>query len=339
MSGGFYKPAGRGTYRVWFPWRGKKIFVNKYLDGTALYHEAQAKRVLEKIRSEIDQGTFDPAFWAKDKAIQFEKAWQIYQDQSPCGPCRTQGREQIYNDFILPYFKDKSLKEIEEHHIMDWWGTLPKNYTPNYLRVIRATLKAFLNFHRVTRMKALEFPVVRVPHKTPEWLSRNEQDKVFEWIPSQHRPIFRFLQFYGCRVSEACNLKRSDIDWEKNIITFRERKNDKENTLPLFDEIKASLRSGKLGHLEYVFCSANGGKYSRQVLYEIWVSACKKSGAKVIPLKNATRHSLACQLLERGESSMTVSRILGNTPGVVEKAYGMITIKRVEEVLKMNSQK
>lgn len=339
MSGGFYKPVGRGMYRVWFPWKGKKIFINKYLDGTALYHEAQAKRVLEKIRSEVDQGIFDPSLWNKDKALQFQNAWKVYMEQKPCGKDRMEARERIYNDFLLPYFKDKSLKEIEQIHIYECLGRVPKTYAPSYLRVIRATLRAFLTFHLVTRMKMFEFPIVKVPHKIPLWLSRNEQDKVFECIPAQHEPIFRFIRLYGCRSSEACNLRKSDIDWEKGIVTFRERKNNRENTLPLFEEIKSILRSGKVSHWELVFCTASGQKYTRQALYRCWVDASKKAGVKVIPLKNGTRHSLACQLFERGESSMTVSRILGNTPGVVEKSYAMITVKRVEEVLKINSQK
>lgn len=339
MKGGFYRPKGRNAYRVWFSFKGHKLFINRYLDGSPLYHPGQAERVLEKIRSEVDQGIFDPSLWGKDKAIQFQNAWKLYQEQRPCGPSRTQGREQIYNDFLLPYFKDKSLKEIEEHHIMDWWSTIPKTYAPNYLKVILATLRAFFKFHRVTRMKMFEFPVIKVPHKTPAWLSKTEQNKILGSIPSHHYPIFRFLQFYGCRVSEACNLRRSDVDWEKNIITFRERKNDKENTLPLFDEVKGILKSGKLTHWEYVFCTMAGERYSRQVLYQVWASACKKSGAEVIPLKNATRHSLACQLLQAGETGITVARVLGNSPAMIEKHYGSISIERVKEVLKSNLSK
>ena len=91
--------------------------------------------------------------------------------------------------------------------------------------------------------------------------------------------------------------------------------------------------------MEYVFCTRNALKYSPEILYHIWITACKKTGVNIIPLKNATRHSLACQLLERGESLMAVSRILGNTPGVIERSYGTITVRKVEEILKANFPK
>ncbi len=168
MAGGITWPKGRSRPRVWFPWRGKKIYINKYLDGTPLFHEAQAKRVLEKIRAEVDQGMFDPVLWGKDRALRIDRAWQVYQKQSPCGPSRAEARERIFQDFILPYFKDKSLKEITKYHIRDWWETIDKAYAPSYLRVIRATLRAFLNFNEITPT----FPIVKVPKKSPEWLKR-----------------------------------------------------------------------------------------------------------------------------------------------------------------------
>jgi integrase/recombinase XerD len=339
LAGGVYKPKGRHTWRVWFPWKGKKILVNQYLDGTPNYCREQAERVLEKIRAEVDQGKFDPALWGKDRILQVEKAWDVYQQQCPCGKDRMEARERIFNDFILPYFKDKSMKEIEEHHIMEWWTTVSKTYASSYLRVIRATLRAFITFHRVTRIKMFKFPVVKVPKKTPSWLSKGEQEKILEFVPSHHQPIIRFLMAYGCRVSEACNLKKGDIDWEKSSITFRERKNDKENTLEIFDEVRPFLKgSRKVTHLDLVFCTASGERYTRQVLYRLWIDASKaanqKYGTKIIPLKNATRHSLACQLLERGESMAMIARILGNTPSIVEKSYGAISVQAAGEALR-----
>ena len=340
MKGGFYKPKGRNTYRVWFSDKGHKFFINRYLDGSPLYHPAQAERVLEKIRSEVDQGVFDPASYGQDRPQIFQNAWRIYQNQHNAKQPRIDQRERIFKLYLFPYFQDKPLRDIEEHHLADWFSKLPERLTPSYRRLILAILKGFLSSFNVVRRKALRFPSVSVPRKVPVWLSRSEQDKIISCIADHHRPIFKFMQTYGCRSSEACNLKRTDIDLDKNIIVFRERKNEKENALPLFEEIKSLLlRPGRMSHWEYIFCTANGRKYRREILYHIWANACKKAGERVIPLKNATRHSLACQLLERGESSMTVSRILGNTPGVVERSYGTITVKRVEEVLKANLQK
>jgi len=338
MRGGYWKPKGRETFRVWIPWKGKKIFINKYLDGTPMYHESQAKRVFEKVNGEIDQGSFDPALWGKVGSLIFQKAWSVYMDQCPCGADRADARERIFKDYLLPYFKNMSLADIEEHHINDWFSTLPKSYAPSYIRVIRATWKAFLNFNRITRVKALEFPKVKVPKKSIEWLTLGDQGKVMEFIPPQHKPIMGFITAYGCRPSEACNLKKTDLDGQKKIVTFRERKNATDNTLKITPEVEELLRpAAKVVNLEYVFCSVTGLKYTRQVVYDIWTAANKKAhkkyGVKIVSLKNGTRHSLASQLLNKGESTAAVARILGNTPSVVERSYGNISVERTEEIL------
>jgi len=338
-AGGCYQQKGRSTWRIWFPWKGKKLFINRYLDGTPLYIEKQARFVLEKIRGEVAAGTFDPSSWGKDRTIDFQRAWNIYMEQCPCGKRRMEARERIFKDFLLPYFKGSSLKEIEEHHIMEWWTTISKTYAPSYLGVIKATLKAFLNFHRVTRVKMIRFPIVKIPKKTPSWLSKDEQERILGFIPSHHQAIFRFLMLYGCRVDEACSLKKTDIDWVKDEITFRERKNDKDNTIKIFDEVRSYLRGGgKITHLEFVFCTVNGAKYTQQNLHKLWTKACKKANIKVIPLKNGTRHSLACQLLEQNTSAAMVARILGNTPTMIERAYGSITALAASEALRKISK-
>lgn len=114
------------------------------------------------------------------------------------------------------------------------------------------------------------------------------------FIPSQHQAIFQFIRIYGCRPSEACNLKKSDTDLGTGIVTFGERKNDKDNTLEIFDEIKPYLKPGKVTHCEFVFCTPNGQKYNRRSLYRIWTVANRKANVKAVALKNGTRVSLAC---------------------------------------------
>ena len=339
MNGGIYQQKGRSTWRIWFPWKGRKIYINKYLDGTPLYHPVQAQRVLEKLRSEVDQGIFDPANWGKDRSLLIENAWRQYQEQAVVGPDRMTARENIFQNYILPHFKGLTLKMIEENHINAWWSfVLAGNFAPAYNRVIRATLRAFLSFHRVTRIKALSFPVAKVPHKTVEWLTAPEQARVLEFIPPQHSGIIEFIIVYGCRPSEACNLKKSDIDWDHKRLTFKQRKAGDENVLPLTPRIETILRTPRhIESLEFAFSKPSGGQYSRQELWKVWSvanrSANKKYGLKVVSLKNATRHSKASQLMTAGEPISLIARILGNSEKVVEQSYGRVGLDRLSEVL------
>ena len=338
VAGGYYLPKGRSAYRVWFSWKGKKFFINKYLDNTPLYHEGQAHRVIEKIRAEVDQGTFDPANWGKDKALLFESAWKFYVEQSNVSAARARSRDMIYRLYLSGYWKDFCLKEIEEPHIAKWFSGLPEEMSSSYKQLVRSTLKAFFNYFTITRRKLYRFPKIKMQKKVIYWLSKNDQEKVLEFIPSRYRAMIRFIMIYGCRPSEACNLRKADIDYKQGTITFKNRKNSEDNLLPLTPEAIEILKSqGKIENFQYAFCGAYGWKVSPKPLSEIWHKANQKAnekyGVKTVPLKNGTRHSLASQMRSRGISLSEISRILGNSEAVVEKSYGRISVERVAEVM------
>jgi integrase/recombinase XerD len=139
-------------------------------------------------------------------------------------------------------------------------------------------------------------------------------------------------------VSEACNLKKADIDWEKGLICFRDRKNYEDNVLPIVPTVEEALKTPKkINHWELAFCTERGRRYTRQALYATWIKANReaheKYGIRVMALKNATRHSLASRLVEQGESIPTVARILGNRPSVVEKNYARQRASSIKELL------
>ena len=337
-NGGIYRQTGRLTWRVWISWKGEKIYINQYLDRTPLYSEAQAKRVLERLRSEIDQGIFDPATWGKDKALLFNSAWNLYIEQSEVSSSRERGRDMIYRLYLEPHWKHFSLKDIEEPHIAKWFSELPAHISPSYKRVIKSTLKAFFNHYTITRRKLFRFPKIKVQKKIAPWLSKGDQQRVLEFIPLQYQGMIRFIMIYGCRPSEACNLKKADIDYKQGTISFRFRKNAEDNLLPLTPETIDILSSSeKVENLQYIFCGTWGGKVNPKPLSEIWARANKKAnekyGIKLVPLKNGTRHSLASQMRNRGIGLSEIARILGNSEAVVEKNYGRISVERVAEVM------
>jgi integrase len=339
MKGGYFLPKGRSYYRCWLDWNKKKVFIQKSIHGERLYHEDQCKEVLNQVAKEIKEKTFNPEDWGKDRPLLFENAWETYQKRSPCGSAREDQREMIYRLYLLPCFERKSIRDIRTIEVQNWFIELTgHSLSPSYLRLIRATLRAFLSFHSDSLVKMPKFPRVSVPRKAVSWLSELEQEQVLEFVPTQHQSILRFIKMYGCRPSEACNLKKADIDWGKKIITLRDRKNDEDNTLPVMPEIEATLRlPRRVEHWIYVFSTVNGQRYSRQSLYHIWIqanrSANRKYGVRIVSLKNGTRHSKASQLLNQGIDIPLIARLLGNTPGVIERSYGRYKTDTVEQLL------
>lgn len=91
MKGGFYLPKGRNQWRVWVTWKGKRMFINKALDGTKLDSSNKAEAVLREIHKQIDDAMFDPALWENGGSYKTE--WEIrqliphYDKIGICGIC------------------------------------------------------------------------------------------------------------------------------------------------------------------------------------------------------------------------------------------------------------
>lgn len=369
MKGGYYLDKRTGTWRVWFPLGNKKqLLLSYYTDGARLTSEQMAHRVWGSVNSAWDEARarnkpFDVSKWKKIRASQFVRAWETYKFEVKVGTARTKDRDRIYRLYFYSYFKDRAIDEIGKDDVRDFHAHLPEKLKPITRKAILKTLNGFLHHFDIF----LKMPKIQVDVPAVRWLTDYQQEQVLEFIPARHQGIFRFLLLYGCRVSESCNLRRENLDWEKRLIYIVGRKAHDSNTLPILPEMERWLRgmetigscggehtdhgkimsfnaSAILGahpcpllNLHYVFSQTNGKPYSRFLLRDIWKRASKlanqKYGTLILPLTSAARKSRACQALNQGADIASVARLLGNSVSVVEKYYARVTTQRVAEVL------
>lgn len=356
MKGGHYFPKGRRYGRVWYWFEKKKHWIQHSVYGERLFDKSQCEEVLNCIANEIKNNRHHPEEWGRGNILKFERAWEIFDEQNTAFKSEsTQDyRRQICRDHLSPYFEKFSLRQIEEEDTRDFFSKLPKDYSPYSLLKIMGVLRTFLNFHRVTWQKRLRYPKISLPQKSIPRLTQEEQLKVLDLVDDWHKPIVHFCLTYGCRVSEACNLRKADIDWQNRTFTFRERKNKKDHELPILPEIERYLVGGnpgsnntgsvraetlptKVSNLIYVFCTKWGRKYRRQMVTLVWRLANRKAhdryGVPIVTFKNATRHSLVCQMVNEGKTFEEIGSITGNSPRVLERHYGSMNVKRKLEIL------
>jgi integrase len=106
---------------------------------------------------------------------------------------------------------------------------------------------------------------------------------------------------------------------------LKEVKNKKERQIPLYQTVADIFASSPVRSLTpYVFVKGRSGNpYSKNINRDIWNPACRRAIGKLIPLNNACRHSLANQMLARGESLERVKQALGHSGiGVTAAYYG-----------------
>lgn len=205
-----------------------------------------------------------------------------------------------------------------------------------------ATLKSFLNWLYENRLISKELaPQIiapKVPQKIPHFLSVDEAIAVLKSYPEElstselkDKTLFCLIYGLGLRVSEACQIKWVDVNWDKQQILVT-RKGHKEQWVPgpgFTFEVLKKWKSESQG-FEYVF--GNAPLHTRTA-YEI----IRQRGAKAALLKplhpHALRHSYATHLLSSGADLRTLQELLGHTSLTATQKYTHISIHELARTI------
>jgi site-specific recombinase XerD len=151
------------------------------------------------------------------------------------------------------------------------------------------------------------------------------------------------MTIYGCglRISEATQLKTSDIDRARMQLRVRNGKGAKGRVLPLSERLLKELvnywraqRQGKAGHNSpWLFLGKKAGQpMSTYAGQNIYYSALKKSGVRYKGGIHTLRHSFATHLMESGVELPLVQHLLGHSSLRTTALYLHVTARRLAEV-------
>ena len=170
----------------------------------------------------------------------------------------------------------------------------------------------------------------KVPKALPEILTTEEINKVFfqsentdnELLGLRDRCILEMLYSSGLRVSELCNLKVNNIQFDLDLIRFF-GKGNKERMIPLtyyarkwleryLTQSRRILSERSTKGSKFVFLSNNGLPLTRVA---VWQSVKKYINKAAIPKKispHTFRHSFATHLVDGGANLVEVQALLGH---------------------------
>jgi integrase/recombinase XerD len=185
--------------------------------------------------------------------------------------------------------------------------------------------------------------------KIPDSLSLNEvealiaQPDIRDRQGCRDRAILEIIYATGMRVSEAVNLKVSDVNLGVGFLRCI-GKGNKERVIPLgkqaISSVNRYLRSSRADFLkgkesDYLFLSRFGKKISRQSLWKMIKRYAVGARIKKTIRPHTLRHSFATHLLERGADLRSVQEMLGHSNISTTQIYTHIDKDRLKSVHKM----
>ena len=342
-------------YYIYLYYKGDHKIVQDHINNQ-LESYKQANRLLERIRSEIDQNTFDVTEYKQKTKKQFDTRLLIrkwYKGKIKKGLAPTTLKD--YRGYIRRYFspsaqkqKIEDCREIRTFHITNFFDSLPNSISLKTKKNILVALKNFTDWLSVQGIldKAiiLTYPEFEVPEPKKIWSKKSIALSVLPFVPEHDRAIISFMLHHPLRSGEVCALKVKDINIEEGYIHVhraislgkeRHRKNKKGYLCALSEKFDSSSLRRKFPD-NYLFLNAIGNRYNSNALRKIWERACRHAQVEYIPLKYSGRTTIATEAINRGATTAQVAAALGDSEEVVRKHYAHLNVSSTRRVIDGN---
>lgn len=274
-------------------------------------------------------------------------------------------------DHLLTYFKpQKPMSSFKQKDVEQFVSQLktkvPKGYRV-YYRNLKAAFTKAQEWEYISVNHFMSFKLPKAQVLAPAFINSNQLSAISDHLKYQTVKDSVVFAFYtGLRLDEVTNVKWSNIDYEKRIITVGDdmfvTKGKKQRYIPMCEEVyellkkregakvnshaniqkiiplnylctkKSSLSTGSTRG--FVFCKENGFKYSKDYVSKKFKDACKKAKIDKSVHFHSLRHSFASFLVQQGVSLSTIKDLLGHTSINTTEIYSHLNVTTLEEAIK-----
>ncbi len=217
---------------------------------------------------------------------------------------------------FINFYPTKKLIEINEIDIRDYISKLSReNKSKSFLNQMINSIKFYYEIVQgmPNRFYEIERPIKET--KLPKVISLEEVKAIISNTNNiKHKCIVSLMYSAGLRRGELLNLKLTDIDSKRMVITVKQAKGNKERLTILSKTILEDLRKYFIEWKpkEYLFEGKNYTKYSSSSILKIVKNAAIKAKIIKTVTPHMLRHSFAPQLLENGTDLRYIQVLLGH---------------------------
>lgn len=218
--------------------------------------------------------------------------------------------------YIDPFFRATLLQRLTREHLRSYRLWLEKHdIAPNTVGHILADVRCFLNWAEdaglVDRSPFPRRIMPRIQERPPDRLS-DEDAEALKQLPDPHGFVCRLALGTGLRWGELTRAQASDV--ERGFLVVSKTKSGKVRRVPLAPELLSEVR-GHVGRL-VPFSNLSPGSFSAYIR--------RQTGLEGFHV-HQTRHTFACQWLERGGSLAALQQILGHASIETTQRYARIS--------------
>ena len=179
----------------------------------------------------------------------------------------------------------------------------------------------------------------------PETISISDVNRLINiydhtnYMNSRNLTLIDFMYSTACRVSELCDVRVSDLDFEEDFVKLF-GKGSKQRIVPIGSELKINLSKylkfrDELNTQEpYLFLSKNMNQLDRSAIFRIIKKSATLSDNALSVHPHTLRHSAATHMLEAGCDLRTLQELLGHTSVSTTKIYTKLTKEFLVEIFK-----
>ena len=150
----------------------------------------------------------------------------------------------------------------------------------------------------------------------------------------RHKTLLSLIYSGGFRLSEAINLKLSDIDSDRMLIHIKAAKGRKDRYTLLSQKALLILREYYRVYTPkvYLFESSNGNNFSARAVQAVVKNAVARAGIKKHITPHSLRHSFATHLLENGTDIRYIQNLLGHSSPKTTMIYTHVSEMAVQKI-------
>ena len=340
-------------YYLDLSWQGKRcpIFVDR--QGVTLSSWEQAKRVAAIVETEILEHRFDPSKWRKvdRKRFVFKNLVYQYLDERKkvMTPAGFQAKQSWFKK-IVSFFGSEDVRDIRGYHVQDFVNSLlDDGLSANSVKKVLVELRAFLNWCAKQELieKVPPMPEIKTSQKARRYLSPEQQLRILECIPDEHKPIFEFGMLTGLRPGELRAIMWDAVDLDNGFVYIKRAfsldklvefpKEKKPKIIPLVGRLREIIEEQARNRKGLFVFSYQHRKrsipYPQKRLWKIFKDALQKSGLpEDVTLYETFRHSFVMQRLKQGFSYEQVGAAVGHSSPTTTRLYARLQTEQVQDV-------